>query len=123
MQFKRQLIFLVSFFFFLVFKPCFSQTENNYQTKFVNLLKNKEIHKHINTSYTGIIGFYKKYISTQDYGSCPYSPSCSIYSLNAIEKYGVVAGTIMAFDRLSRCNRNSENKYEHTMQNKIIDKP
>lgn len=107
----------------MFFKTTFSQTEKAYQERFLNLLKNREILNHKNNSYKGLLKFYKKYISSQDYGSCPYSPSCSVYSHNAVKEHGLFVGFIMSFDRLSRCNRNNENRYEHTKNNKIIDKP
>ena len=34
---------------------------------------------------------------------CAMSPSCSEYGKIAIKRYGVVKGTILAFDRLHRC--------------------
>ncbi|MDD6543024.1 MAG: membrane protein insertion efficiency factor YidD [Clostridiales bacterium] len=35
---------------------------------------------------------------------CRFSPTCSQYALEAIEKYGVVKGGWLAFKRLLRCN-------------------
>ena len=35
---------------------------------------------------------------------CKYIPTCSQYALEAIERYGVVKGGIMALWRILRCN-------------------
>lgn len=35
---------------------------------------------------------------------CNFTPSCSRYAGQAIKKHGPIKGTIMAFDRLERCN-------------------
>ena len=35
---------------------------------------------------------------------CNFEPSCSNYAMEAIEKYGAILGTILAADRLERCN-------------------
>jgi putative component of membrane protein insertase Oxa1/YidC/SpoIIIJ protein YidD len=34
---------------------------------------------------------------------CRYTPSCSHYAQEAIEKYGVIKGTRMAIKRINRC--------------------
>ncbi len=121
MQYKFTVIFFIGILFFSFSKASYSQTEINYQNKFIDLLDNEN--EHINNSYTGLIGFYKKYISSQDAGSCPYSPSCSIYTHQAIKEYGVFLGLIKGFDRLSRCNRHQNDHYDHTEKNKLIDHP
>jgi putative membrane protein insertion efficiency factor len=38
------------------------------------------------------------------YGYCRFSPTCSQYGYQAIEKYGAIRGTLMALWRISRCN-------------------
>lgn len=37
-------------------------------------------------------------------GYCRYNPSCSEYSIQAIEKYGPVKGVFIACWRILRCN-------------------
>jgi putative membrane protein insertion efficiency factor len=37
-------------------------------------------------------------------GSCKYHPSCSQYALDALRRYGLVRGSILAGWRLLRCN-------------------
>lgn len=37
-------------------------------------------------------------------GYCKYQPTCSDYAYQAVEKYGVIKGGLMAFRRVLRCN-------------------
>ena len=36
--------------------------------------------------------------------SCRFEPTCSAYSLQALEKHGAAVGTYMALHRLARCH-------------------
>jgi len=38
------------------------------------------------------------------YGYCRFTPTCSEYGYQAILKYGVIKGGLMAFWRILRCN-------------------
>jgi len=52
-----------------------------------------------------MIKFYRKYISGMKIKStCIYVPTCSEYSLEAIEKYGAFKGGILTLWRILRCN-------------------
>jgi len=51
-----------------------------------------------------LIKFYQKFISPVLPSSCRYHPSCSTYAILAIEKYGVIKGSIKAIWRILRCN-------------------
>lgn len=46
--------------------------------------------------------FYKKYLS-RGY-SCRFIPSCSEYTYQAVEKYGVIKGLGLGCWRVIRCN-------------------
>ena len=58
------------------------------------------------------IKFYQKYISGLKYTKCPYFPSCSQYGYEAIEKYGVIKGGLLALWRILRCNPFSKGGYD-----------
>jgi putative membrane protein insertion efficiency factor len=36
--------------------------------------------------------------------SCRFTPTCSEYTFQAVERYGVLKGTAMGLKRLSRCH-------------------
>ena len=59
-----------------------------------------------------IILFYKKYLSPLKSTKCPYYPSCSQYGLEAIQKHGVVKGSLLALWRILRCNPFSKGGYD-----------
>lgn len=69
----------------------------------------------IETEYTWTLSrlflFYKKYISSQDGGSCSFAPSCSEYAILSIKKYGFAAGALRAVDRLARCHPGAGSYY------------
>ncbi len=55
-----------------------------------------------------MVRFYRgplNHLSAVRYGECPMYPSDSAYSLQSIQKHGMLVGWIMAMDRLMRCGR------------------
>lgn len=52
----------------------------------------------------GFIRFYKAFVSPVLPPSCIYQPTCSMYTYEAIEKYGVRRGSWMGFLRILRCH-------------------
>ena len=42
--------------------------------------------------------------SLYPYGHCRFTPTCSEYGYQAVEKYGVIKGGVLAFWRILRCN-------------------
>ena len=50
------------------------------------------------------IRFYQSAISPFLPTACRYSPTCSHYSKEAVEKYGAVKGFWMGLKRLGRCH-------------------
>ena len=51
-----------------------------------------------------LVRFYRRAISAFRPPCCRYTPTCSQYALEAIEKYGALKGGWMAFRRILRCN-------------------
>ena len=51
-----------------------------------------------------LIRFYQKWISRFLPSSCRFYPSCSEYTFQAIEKYGVLRGGWMGVRRIGRCH-------------------
>jgi len=50
------------------------------------------------------IRFYRKHISSARPPCCRFSPTCSAYALEAIEKYGALKGAYLAVRRLLKCH-------------------
>ncbi|MBE5040206.1 membrane protein insertion efficiency factor YidD [Ructibacterium gallinarum] len=50
------------------------------------------------------IRFYQRHISPLKKPCCRFYPSCSQYAVLAIEKYGVLRGSVKALWRILRCN-------------------
>ena len=59
-----------------------------------------------------IIKFYRKYLSPLMSTRCPYTPTCSQYGLEAVEKYGAIKGGALAAWRIIRCNPFSKGGYD-----------
>ena len=59
-----------------------------------------------------MIRFYQKFISPLKHVRCPYTPTCSQYGLEAIQKYGAVKGSLLACWRILRCNPFSKGGYD-----------
>ena len=51
-----------------------------------------------------ILRFYRRQISPLHPPSCRFSPTCSAYAVEAIEKYGAAKGGWLALRRLLRCH-------------------
>lgn len=47
---------------------------------------------------------YKRFLSPLLPPACRFEPTCSMYAMNAVEKYGAARGSWMAFRRLMRCH-------------------
>lgn len=54
--------------------------------------------------FIGVIGFYQKFLSPGLGQNCRFYPSCSSYTVQAIEKYGTLKGLVKGFWRILRCN-------------------
>ncbi len=62
-----------------------------------------------------LIHLYKKYISNLFHNmgiNCKFYPTCSEYTRQAIEKYGVVQGMFLGIKRILKCNPFSKGGYD-----------
>ena len=58
------------------------------------------------------IRLYQRVLSPMLPRSCKYHPSCSEYAVQAVTRYGILRGTVLAGWRLLRCNPFSLGGYD-----------
>ena len=51
-----------------------------------------------------LIRIYQKVISPLFSSSCRFTPTCSQYSIESIEKFGAIKGIYLGFKRIIKCN-------------------
>lgn len=51
-----------------------------------------------------MIKFYQNNISRSFGHRCIFYPSCSEYTLQAVDKYGIIKGNILGIRRILKCN-------------------
>jgi putative membrane protein insertion efficiency factor len=59
-----------------------------------------------------LIKAYRSFISPMLPPSCRFTPSCSLYTIQAIEKYGLLRGCLMGARRVLRCHPFSDGGYD-----------
>ena len=66
----------------------------------------------IKKTILGIIKLYKIFISPILPPSCRHTPSCSDYCVDAIEKHGILKGSVLSINRLLRCRPGGTSGYD-----------
>ena len=64
------------------------------------------------------IRFYQTRISPGMVSRCRFTPSCSEYTFEAIDRFGFLKGGFMGFWRLIRCNPFSKGGFDPVPQRK-----
>ncbi|MDD2269418.1 MAG: membrane protein insertion efficiency factor YidD [Eubacteriales bacterium] len=64
------------------------------------------------------IKLYRRFISPMKPPTCRFTPTCSQYALEAIEKHGVIVGLALSTARIIRCN-----PYSKGGQDPVPEKP
>ena len=62
--------------------------------------------------FIGLVRFYQRAISPLLGSNCRFSPTCSQYTIEAIEKYGALRGIWKAVKRIARCHPFSPGGYD-----------
>ena len=60
----------------------------------------------------GLIKIYKALISPLLPPSCRYTPTCSQYGIEAIQKYGLIKGSWFTAKRIGRCRPGGGSGYD-----------
>jgi len=64
------------------------------------------------TVVLGVIKLYQRFLSPLLPPSCRFVPSCSRYTYEAIEKYGLLKGGWLGIKRIGRCHPFSAGGYD-----------
>jgi putative membrane protein insertion efficiency factor len=62
------------------------------------------VKKILSLPFIGLIKIYQLIISPWLGPSCRYTPTCSQYGVEAIQKYGPIKGLWLTIKRVARCN-------------------
>jgi hypothetical protein len=62
------------------------------------------VRANVRVVFLALIRFYQRWISLALPASCRFYPSCSQYTYQAIEKYGVLRGGWLGLCRIARCH-------------------
>ena len=60
-----------------------------------------------------LINIYQKYISNAFGNRCIFYPTCSEYTKQAVDKYGIIKGSILGSIRILKCNPFSKGGVDH----------
>ena len=58
------------------------------------------------------IKMYQLLISPFIGASCRFSPTCSDYAIEAIDRFGIIKGTLLSIRRILRCNPLGSSGYD-----------
>lgn len=73
----------------------------NYHVSFASLVKFVMVVPQ--TFLIGLVKAYRLLLSPSLGSSCRFEPSCSVYSLQALQQHGAVRGSYLTLHRLARC--------------------
>lgn len=72
----------------------------------------------IKNLFIKIIQFYRSKISPKKPPMCKFYPTCSEYALTAIERFGVIRGSLLTIWRLIRCSPLTAGGYDPVPEKK-----
>lgn len=58
----------------------------------------------IRAALIGLVKGYRLLLSPWLGSACRFTPTCSVYSIQALEQHGAAAGTYLTLARLGRCH-------------------
>ncbi len=69
------------------------------------------------------IRFYQRYVSPGLPRRCKYEPTCSAYAEQAIDRYGILRGLVLAVWRVLRCNPFSHGGFDPVDDQRLFRSP
>ena len=69
------------------------------------------------------VRFYQRFISPVLPRRCKYHPSCSQYAVDAVRRFGILRGVVLAAWRLVRCNPLSDGGVDFVEDQKLFRAP
>tara|TARA_B100000287_G_C20239659_1_gene625566 strand:- start:65 stop:280 length:216 start_codon:yes stop_codon:yes gene_type:complete len=66
----------------------------------------------IKTIFVFPIKIYQKLISPFLGSSCRFTPTCSHYAIEVIDKFGIIKGTLLSVKRILKCNPFGSSGYD-----------
>tara|TARA_Y100000589_G_scaffold313790_1_gene335542 strand:- start:534 stop:749 length:216 start_codon:yes stop_codon:yes gene_type:complete len=66
----------------------------------------------IKTIFVFPIKIYQKLISQFLGSSCRFTPTCSHYAIEVIDKFGIIKGTLLSVKRILKCNPFGSSGYD-----------
>jgi len=66
----------------------------------------------IRTIFIFPIKIYQRFISPFLGFSCRFTPTCSHYAIEAIDKFGIIKGTLLSIKRIFKCNPLGSSGYD-----------
>ncbi len=67
-----------------------------------------------------ILRFYQHWISPAFGQRCRYYPSCSEYAVQAVQRFGILRGLVLAGWRLLRCNPFSRGGFDPVEEQRLF---
>jgi putative membrane protein insertion efficiency factor len=68
----------------------------------------------------GLLRCYQRWISPAFGQRCRYYPSCSEYAIQAVERFGILRGLVLATWRLLRCNPFSHGGFDPVDEQRLF---
>jgi uncharacterized protein len=69
------------------------------------------------------VRFYQRFISPVLPRRCKYHPSCSQYAVDAVRRFGILRGVVLAAWRIVRCNPLSDGGVDFVEDQKLFRAP
>ena len=59
-----------------------------------------------------LVKFYQMCLSPFFVSRCRYTPTCSMYTIECLEKYGILKGFWLSIKRISKCRPGSQGGFD-----------